>query len=132
MKKLLIILGIIYSVSITSCKKDTNSVINVISPEEMETFLKVDNVQLIDVRTPEEYKTGFIAKAQNIDYFSPTFDDDMNKLDKQKPIFVYCASGRRSANCSKKLKDAGFIKIYDLDGGITKWKHKGFEIKMNN
>ncbi|WP_445957663.1 rhodanese-like domain-containing protein [Yeosuana sp.] len=132
MKKLLIVLGVICSLSITSCKKDTNSVINVISPEEMETFLELDNVQLIDVRTPEEYKTGFIANAQNIDYYSPTFDVEINKLDKEKPIFVYCASGGRSASCSKKLKDAGFIKIYDLDGGITKWKHKGNEIKMNN
>jgi len=44
---------------------------------------------------------------------------------------VYCKSGNRSAKCAAKMKDAGFVKIYDLDGGIAKWKYKGFEIKSN-
>ena len=82
-----------------------------------------EDVQLVDVRTPEEYNEERIANSQNIDYNSPTFDEDIAKLDKAKPVILYCKGGGRSAKCAKKLKDAGFQKIYDLEGGISKWKH---------
>ncbi|MCB0427365.1 MAG: rhodanese-like domain-containing protein, partial [Mangrovimonas sp.] len=42
---------------------------------------------------------------------------------------LYCQSGGRSARCAEKLVEAGFVKVYDLEGGISKWKHKGYEIK---
>jgi len=115
----------------TSCKNNAESsdeIITVVSPEEMQDLLLIDGVQLVDVRTPEEYNDGYIAKSQNIDFKSPTFDQDIEKLDKNKPVILYCHSGGRSAKCAKKMKDAGFVKIYDLDGGISKWKHEGFEI----
>ena len=44
-------------------------------------------------------------------------------LDKKKPVILYCKGGTRSAKCAKKLKDAGFEKIYDLDGGLSRWQH---------
>lgn len=128
MKQLLFILCIVFSITFLSCKESANSAIKVISQEEMQTFLKLEDVQLIDVRTPEEYKTGFIADAQNIDFYSSTFAEDISKLDKNKPVFLYCKSGGRSAKCAKKLLSAGFVKIYDLEGGISKWKHKGLQI----
>ncbi|SDS01652.1 Rhodanese-related sulfurtransferase [Formosa sp. Hel1_31_208] len=112
-----------------SCKEKTESEIKIVSPEEMQTLLELEDVQLVDVRTPEEYKTGYIEYSQNIDFLSPTFDDDISQLDKRKPVIVYCKSGMRSAKCSKKLQAAGFVKIYDLDGGITQWKYEGNEIK---
>lgn len=118
---------VIVSLTFISCSKSVTG-IKVITQEEMQTFLKLDDVQLIDVRRPEEYKTGFIANAQNIDYFSDTFDEDINKLDKNKPVILYCKSGGRSAKCAKKLINAGFIKVYDFEGGISKWKHSGYEL----
>ena len=48
-----------------------------------------------------------------------------------KPVIVYCRSGRRSAECAKQLKEKGFVKIYDLEGGIAKWEFEGFEVKEN-
>lgn len=113
----------------TSCYEETEGEIKVVSTEEMQALLELDNVQLVDVRTSKEYKEGYIAKAQNIDFNSPTFDKDIIKLDKEKPVVLYCKSGGRSAKCAKKMKQAGFVKIYDLDGGISKWQHKGLEIK---
>lgn len=118
-----------FALSLTNCMSDTQSEIKVISPEEMQTLLELDDIQIVDVRTPEEYKDGFIDNSQNIDFNSPTFDDDITKLDKTKPVILYCKSGGRSAKCTEKLKDAGFVKIYDLDGGITQWKFKGLELK---
>lgn len=130
MKKLFFLCFVI-AVSFTSCKKEVNTseeVITVVSPQEMQDLLLIDDVQLVDVRTPEEYNEGYIANSQNIDFKSATFDQDIEKLDKNKPVILYCHSGGRSAKCAQKMKDAGFIKIYDLDGGISKWKHEGLEV----
>lgn len=112
-----------------NCNQGNESVLTVISPEEMQNLLKLDDVQLIDVRTSDEYNVGFISRAQNIDYFSSTFANDILSLDKNKPVLVYCKSGGRSGKCAKKLVEAGFVKIYDLEGGISKWKHQGLEVK---
>ncbi|REE27197.1 rhodanese-related sulfurtransferase [Winogradskyella pacifica] len=108
----------------TSCldSSPADSEIKLITADEMQSILELEDVQLIDVRTPKEYEGGYIANAQNIDFMSPTFDDDITKLDKNKPVILYCKSGGRSAKCAKKMKDAGFKKIYDLKGGISKWK----------
>ncbi len=129
MKTKLIILSIAIALSAFSCTDTNQNEIKVVSPEEMKTLLEMEDVQLVDIRTPEEYQTGFIEYSQNINFLSPTFEDDILNLDKSKPVLVYCKSGKRSAKCSKKLKAAGFVKIYDLEGGITKWKYKGNEIK---
>ena len=112
-----------------SCKEETQGEVIMVSAEEMQELLELEDIQLVDVRTPEEYKTGYIEHSQNIDYTSPTFEQDLVKLDKTKPIMVYCKSGGRSGKCSKKLKEAGFIKVYDLEGGIAKWQFDGNEIK---
>lgn len=115
---------------LSNCANESQTEIKVISPEEMQTLLEFEDMQIVDVRTPEEYITGFIDTAQNIDFKSPTFDEDIKKLDKTKPVILYCKSGGRSAKCSEKLKDAGFVKIYDLEGGITQWKFEGYDIKI--
>ncbi|MDG5492683.1 rhodanese-like domain-containing protein [Psychroserpens sp. SPM9] len=112
-----------------SCTEQQQSEIKMVSPEEMQSLLELEDVQLVDVRTEEEYKEGYIEHSQNIDFKSPTFEEDIVKLDKTKPVVVYCRSGGRSGKCSKKLKEAGFVKIYDLEGGLEKWKFKGLEVK---
>ena len=137
MRHLSMILCFVIALGSLSCK---NKVVSdnemstgeskVISTEEMQTLLKMDEVQLVDVRTPEEFASGYIEKAQNIDFRSPTFDQDILKLDKEKPVLLYCHSGRRSASCAAKLKEAGFKKIYDLEGGISRWKHDGLPVKQ--
>ena len=66
---------------------------------------------------------------ENIDFLSDSFEKNIEKLDKTKPVVVYCRSGGRSAKCSKQMLEAGFVKIYDLEGGITKWIYEGFELK---
>nr|WP_321236097.1 rhodanese-like domain-containing protein [uncultured Psychroserpens sp.] len=112
-----------------SCKEEPQSEIKMVSPEEMQSLLELEDIQLVDVRTAEEHKLGYIEHSQNIDITSPTFEEDIVKLDKSKPVVVYCRSGKRSAKCTEKLKDAGFVKIYDLEGGFEKWKFKGLNVK---
>ncbi|MCA0132884.1 rhodanese-like domain-containing protein [Winogradskyella alexanderae] len=112
----------LYSVS-TSCLETNSSNVKLITADEMQSILEQEDVQLIDVRTEEEFEAFHIVDAQNIDIDSPTFDDDISNLDKEKPVIVYCKGGVRSAKCAKKMEDAGFKKIYDLEGGLSRWKH---------
>ncbi|MCA0151669.1 rhodanese-like domain-containing protein [Winogradskyella vincentii] len=106
-----------------SCVDTKNTEVKLVTAEEMISILESEDVQVIDVRTPEEYSEVHISNAQNIDYFSPTFEEDITKLDKEKPIILYCKGGVRSAKCAKKMEEAGFEKIYDLEGGLSRWQH---------
>lgn len=130
MKKLWTIFSIAILIFASGCQKENNKgEIKLITAEEMQTLLEQKDVQLVDVRTPQEHQEGSISNSQNIDFNSPTFDQDITKLDKSKPVILYCKSGGRSSKCAKKLQDAGFIKIFDLEGGITQWKFNGFDIE---
>ncbi len=128
MKKTVIKISLLLVILITACSKQEPTEVKMISPEEMNSLLELEDIQLIDVRTPEEYEIGHVEFAQNIDFNSPTFEEDILSLDKSKPVILYCHAGGRSAKCAKKLAEAGFVKIYDLQGGITQWEFKGFEI----
>ncbi len=121
-----------FNISCIDSKLD-NSEVKLVTAEEMQSILELEDVQLVDVRTPKEHEEIHIANAQNIDFMSPTFEEDISKLDKKKPVILYCKSGGRSAKCAKKMKDAGFEKIYDLEGGISKWKHSDkLDIKVKS
>lgn len=128
MKKLTLLIVFFIGITTFSCANKTNEGITVVSPEEMETLLNLEDVQLVDVRTNEEHSKGHLANSQNIDFNSPTFDEDIVKLDKEKPVLLYCQRGGRSAKCAEKMQEAGFKKIYDLKGGFSKWEHIKLDI----
>lgn len=97
-----------------------------LKPNDFEAELKKnESKQLVDVRTPREYVQEHLDQAINIDVFATDFDEQFAKLDKEKPVFVYCRSGGRSGRASHRLHQMGFKKIIDLDGGILGWKNKG-------
>lgn len=83
--------------------------------------MKEKNVVILDVRTPEEFQSGYIKGAILINVQSAGFDAAIQKLDKQKTYLVYCRSGARSMNAARKMKSAGFEQLYNLDGGIMGW-----------
>jgi rhodanese-related sulfurtransferase len=80
------------------------------------------NIQLIDVRTPEEFQQGFIKGAKNINVYDSNFEQEINKLDKSKAVYIYCRSGSRSRSAAQILSKNGFKTIYDLQGGISAWQ----------
>ena len=121
--KYVVLLGLFLAVSSCLNGEKVSPEVQLVSAQEMQDILEQEDVQLVDVRTPEEYQQEHIANSQNIDFRSPTFDEDVKELDKTKPVILYCKSGKRSAECAKKLKEAGFEKIYELEGGISKWRH---------
>ncbi len=76
----------------------------------------VDGV-LVDVRTPDEYQQGHLADAVNIDFFNADFANNLDTIDRQKKVYLYCKKGGRSAKAAKMLDSLGFKHIVDLTGG---------------
>ncbi len=119
---------LLLAISFTSCNSTPKA--NVLNPHAYKAAMndKADEI-LVDVRTPEEYAEGHINGALNINWNDPAFMDEMAKLDKNKPVFVYCKSGNRSGQAAEALKGMGFKEIYDLQGGITGWKKAGMKVE---
>ena len=74
---------------------------------------------IVDIRTAGEFSGGTIDGAVNIDYYSPTFKDEINKLDKSKPVLMFCRSGGRSGQALPIFKSLGFQKVLELKGGYS-------------
>ncbi|WP_397363455.1 rhodanese-like domain-containing protein [Olleya sp. R77988] len=129
MKKVSVLICLSLVFFIFNCKQKDSDQITEVNVQEMQDLMQLDNVQFVDIRTPKEFKAGYIAEAQNINFNSPTFTTDILKLDKDKPVLLYCHSGGRSAACAEKMKDLGFKKVYDFKGGFSKWKHEGLPYK---
>jgi rhodanese-related sulfurtransferase len=123
--KMLSILSIVFlffSCSTSSTTLTAQTITKKVSKAEFSELMKKSGAQLIDVRTSREFSNGFIEGAKNIDYNGDSFEKQIKKLDKNKPVLVYCAAGGRSENAAELLKEWGFKEIYDLEGGYNAWK----------
>ena len=88
------------------------SVNGVVKKEVFKEIIGLGKVQLVDVRTPEEFLAGHIDKAKNINFNDPNFKQTIaTSLNKNKPVAIYCRSGRRSASALIILKEMGFKDI---------------------
>ncbi len=96
-----------------------------ISPTEFEQKLALPEIQLIDVRSPEEYADGGIKGSVNINYNGADFEERIAKLNKEKPVLVYCLSGGRSGSAAQKMNALGFKEVYNLQGGLVQWRSEG-------
>lgn len=114
------------SVMLFSCNGQPSKNIETITPEAFAKKIKeTSKPQILDVRTPEEFTSEHIDNAININWLGDNFVSEAEKLDKSKPVFLYCKSGGRSAKASAKLAELGFKNIYELQGGILKWNAAG-------
>jgi rhodanese-related sulfurtransferase len=120
--KLKVLSLVILFLGVTSCLKNQADGVQVLDVAKYEKKMAQPDVQLVDVRTPEEFSEGHLENAVNIDVTADDFDVKVASLDKDKPVMVYCKSGGRSARASARLKELGFKNITDLEGGITNWK----------
>ncbi|HPF10027.1 MAG TPA: rhodanese-like domain-containing protein [Flavobacteriaceae bacterium] len=103
-------------------KAQETDAIKILDKETFKKAIEADSIQLVDVRTPQEYEAGHINNARNIDYFDQgNFTNSFEKLDKEKPVYVYCRSGNRSQKAAALLEAMGFREIYDLRGGYLGW-----------
>ncbi|GEQ87284.1 hypothetical protein ULMS_27920 [Patiriisocius marinistellae] len=138
-----LIIALFLCVGIISCNNknasknaDGNTVqggkiVKVLAPQAMHDVLKDNpNAQLVDVRTTDEFKVSHLKDAQNICVTDNDFKEKAENLDRNKPVYVYCKRGGRSARAAKILQEMGFKEIYDLDGGITKWEGEDFDVEQ--
>jgi rhodanese-related sulfurtransferase len=80
------------------------------------------NIVVLDVRTPEEFATGHLEGAINVDYRSPEFASGLAELNRDTTYLVHCASGGRSTAALEILQQRGFASVVHLDGGLNAWK----------
>ncbi len=114
------------SISIFSCKGQNSESISNLSPKAFyEKLATSPNAQIIDVRTAKEFIAGHLDNAVNIDILEDDFVTNIEKLDKTKPVFVYCKTNSRSPHAADKFEELGFATIYNMKGGLLKWDAEG-------
>ena len=85
-------------------------------------------LQIIDVRTPEEFTEGHLGGATMIDFYADDFVDRIAELDRDVPYLIYCRSGNRSGQTRALMAELGFTDVVDVDGGIIAWTEADLEI----
>ncbi len=95
---------------------------NLSATEFANKIKELPTAPIVDVRTPDEFSKGHLLNANNFDWNGNDFEKQIAPLDKSKPVFVYCLSGGRSSSAANKMRSEGFKEVYELDGGIMKWR----------
>jgi rhodanese-related sulfurtransferase len=104
-----------------SCNSSAQS--NILSADQFEKAIASNNIQILDVRTAEEYNSGHIANALQADWTNQKeFIERVAALDKTKPVYLYCLSGGRSGAAMQWMQKNGFSITYNLQGGMNAWK----------
>ena len=114
---------------IFSCDYLSTTDINFISDSDLIEMQEIDYI-LLDIRTPDEFSSGYIKNAINLDFYSETFQNDILSIDKNLSIVLYCRTNNRSTKTGNILKENGFKEISVLEGGITDWVKNGNDINF--
>ncbi len=80
---------------------------------------------ILDIRTPEEFNSGHIEGAINLDFYKEDFRDKLDQLDKDKKYLIYCRTANRSGQALEIMRDLGFTEVYNMLGGIVEWEKEG-------
>lgn len=123
MKKNPLILSVIVLLIMNSCSGNSQTGnYNLDAIAFAEKINELPTAPVVDVRTPEEFGNGHLRNAKNIDWNGNDFKGAINALNKENPVFVYCLSGGRSHSAAEKMRSLGFKTVFELDGGIMKWR----------
>lgn len=117
LKYLLLMLGFMWA-----CQSASNG--QAVSAEDFDKKVKAaGKAQVLDVRTSDEFTGGHLANATNIDWNGDDFETKAKaQLKTDKPVFVYCLSGGRSAKAASKLRAMGYKEVYEMQGGMMAWR----------
>ena len=111
---------LLLSIFLCSCSEQ----FKYISVEEFNGFSE-NEFELIDVRTLEEFQSGHISRANNIDFFSENFIDKIKEFDTSLNLILYCRTDNRSSKSAKILLNNDYENIFVLKGGIEEWISQG-------
>ncbi len=112
-----------------SCNTDNRKEIIVLSI--FDYLEKEYEYNLVDVRTPEEFESGYIQNAKNYDFKSDFFENDILNLDINSNIIIYCRTQNRSMKAAEFLKSKGYKNLNVIEGGITSWVKNGNTLNYN-
>ena len=119
-----LVVGVVFTDSCTPTQ-----IIGDITPQDAITLIQNNQNNpdfiILDVRTPEEFTEEHIENATNLDFYSETFRNELNQLDKNKTYLVYCRSGNRSGKALNIMTELNFGEVYDVLGGIIAWNVEG-------
>jgi phage shock protein E len=128
----LITITILFVFLLASCGGTATQQIGTVTPQQAYETIQTNqgdsNFELIDVRTPEEYQSGKIAGAVDIDFYAADFQEQLSRLDRSKQYLIYCHTGNRSGQTLTIMKNMGFESVDDIGGGIAAWAQQGFPI----
>jgi len=119
---------IILAVFMVSCSTGQNKSAEGTIAENvnLEGFVaQMEGAQILDVRTPDEWSEGVMEGATLANFYDSDFEAQLLKLDKEKPVAVYCKVGGRSGKAMAQMNKLGFKEVYNLDGGMDAWKSAG-------
>ena len=115
------ILSVISVVLLFSCQGQNTDIIRNIDAIRFNQLIYQNEGIIIDVRTSEEFQSGHLKDASNVDYYSEDFSKKINLVQRDVPIYLYCRSGGRSSSAAKKMLKLGFKEVYNLNDGISSW-----------
>lgn len=105
---------------------------NIDTKEAKELLDKGHDFIVLDVRTPEEFNSGHIEGAVNINVYDDDFSGQVDQLDKDKTYIVHCAANVENGRSAKSIGimvDLGFKNIMSMDGGFTQWQSEGLAVE---
>lgn len=132
MKKLIFTIFVLLACSVSAQIKQlgTDTIRMNVTVQQAKTIVDTNALNpdfiVFDVRTPSEYVGGHIANAINIDYYSPTFGQQLSALDHNKMYLIHCASGSRSPKARDTMIKQHFREIYHLPTGFSSWLSAGY------
>ena len=100
-----------------------------LAPAQFKKELEAQHGLVLDVRTPGEVARGKLPNASVIDFNAPKFEQRVALIARDKPVFVYCARGGRSAQAAALMTKLGFTRVYNLSGGIGAWSAEGLPLE---
>ena len=121
----------VFAVVFASCSQNSVPTHTVIQPKEFQQVISKGNIQLIDVRTPQEFSEGIISGAVNIDYKADDFEQKIKELDKSETVYLYCLGGGRSAQAAEILVQNGYT-VVELEGGVMNWRNNDLPMEGAN
>ena len=122
---------LLFSVILLSCQAQTKTALT--ADEFEKEILSKENIQILDVRTPGEFFGGHIKNALQADWNdTKEFDRRLSFVDKNKPVYVYCLAGGRSAAAAGKMRKAGYTNVYELTGGTNAWRAANKPLEGNS
>ena len=129
MKKLIASLAAL--ILLAGCSSTGSATTVNLNVSEFSQKIKEPDVIILDVRTPEEFASGHIEGALNIDFNSGDFANEITRLNPSETYAIYCRSGNRSGQAASIMHKAGFHDVSNLNGGVIDWTNAGLPLVLN-